>query len=420
MLGLSHTLYRAAWVLPIVTPPIRDGWVIVRDGRVEWVGQGRPPALSSDRLERDLGARAILPGLVNAHTHLELSHLRGRIPPAKSMPVWVCDMLAARGFAPPPQAPIDAAIGEARRAGTAVLCDITNSFATIAPLVESGIPAAVFHEVLGFNPDGAAGIVAGAAAAIAALPSSDRVRVSLAVHAPYSSSPELFRRVRAWLDDERLAGSTRSRQAHLTSVHVGESPEELQFLDDGSGPWRELLEEFKVWNPAWTPPACGPVEYLDRLGFIRSGLLAVHGVQLDERELSQLGAAGATLVTCPRSNQWVGVGAPPVERFFASGVRVAIGTDSLASVADLNVFAELAELRRLAPSVPARALVASATRNGAAALGLAGELGVIAPGARAELIAVDVPPGVEDVEEYLVNGVQPEQVGWINDTRISD
>lgn len=403
MLGRSPTLYRADWVLPIVTPPVRDGWVVVRDGRVERVGQGVPRPSGIE--ERDLGARAILPGLVNAHTHLELAHLRDRVPPAKSMPVWVCDMLAARGFAPPPRAPIVAALAEARCAGTALIGDISNSLATVAPLVESGLSALVFHEVLGFRPDGARAIVAGAAAAIAAQGSNDRVRVSLAVHAPYSSSPELFREVRTWLDVER--------PAPITSVHLGESPEELRFLAEGAGPWRELLEEFHVWNPAWTPPACGPVEYLDRLGFIRPGTIAVHGVQLDERDLVRLRDAGATLVTCPRSNQWVGVGAPPVERFFSSGVRVAVGTDSLASVGDLSLFAELAELRRLAPSVSARRLIDSATRRGAAALGFANDLGVISPGARAELIAVEVRDGVEDVEEYLVSGIGPDQVMWV-------
>jgi cytosine/adenosine deaminase-related metal-dependent hydrolase len=116
-----------------------------------------------------------------------------------------------------------------------------------------------------------------------------------------------------------------------------------------------------------------------------------HGVQLEAAELARLAAAGATLVTCPRSNQWVGVGPPPVERFYASGVRVAVGTDSLASAPDLNVFSEIAELRRLAPSVPAPRLIESATRAGAEALGFGGELGAIAPGLRSALIAVDVP-----------------------------
>src|SRR5207247_1400458 len=114
-----------------------------------------------------------------------------------------------------------------------------------------------------------------------------------------------------------------------------------------------------------------------------------------------------------RSNEHTGAGTPPIEAFYQSGVRVAVGTDSLACVPDLNVFAELAAMRRLAPSVPAAKLLDSATRQGARALGFEGEYGTIEPGRRARLLAVDVPPGTDDVEEYLVSGVQPEQLRWV-------
>ena len=167
-------------------------------------------------------------------------------------------------------------------------------------------------------------------------------------------------------------------------MHLGESPEEIQFLRDGTGAWRELLEQLGAWNDGWEPPACGPVEYLDRLGLVTGRLLAVHGTQLTDAELARLAAAGATVVTCPRSNRWTGAGTPPIERFYASGVRVAIGTDSLASVEDLNLFDELAAVRRLAPGVPAARLLESATVAGAAALGFAAEFGTIEPGKRAD------------------------------------
>ena len=143
-------------------------------------------------------------------------------------------------------------------------------------------------------------------------------------------------------------------------------------------------------------------------------LLAVHGVHLSYRDLVQLAAAGATLVTCPRSNHWVGAGSPPVERFYASGVRVAIGTDSLASVEDLNVFAEMAAIRRISPAVPARTILESATRIGAEALGFGSEFGTIEPGKQAALLAVQVPADVEDVEEYLVGGIAPGQLVWLD------
>jgi len=118
-------------------------------------------------------------------------------------------------------------------------------------------------------------------------------------------------------------------------------------------------------------------------------------------------------VACPRSNGHTGAGAPPIEEFYASGVHVAVGTDSLASAPDLNVFAELATMRALAPSVPASALVSSATLWGARALGFDADYGTIEPGKSSHLLAVTVPSSVLDVEEYLVSGIDREQVRWI-------
>jgi cytosine/adenosine deaminase-related metal-dependent hydrolase len=109
----------------------------------------------------------------------------------------------------------------------------------------------------------------------------------------------------------------------------------------------------------------------------------------------------------------VGVGPPPLSRFYASGARVAIGTDSLASCSDLNLFSELRRMRSMAPDVLPSRLLHSATRAGAEALGFADHHGSIEPGRRADLIAVDVPDGTADVEEYLCGGIRPEQVRWI-------
>jgi cytosine/adenosine deaminase-related metal-dependent hydrolase len=197
-------------------------------------------------------------------------------------------------------------------------------------------------------------------------------------------------------------------------VHLGESREELEFLRLGTGPWRLILEELGVWTDTWQAPGCWPVEYLDRFGLVNDRLLAVHCVQLSDDELSRLAGAGATVVTCPRSNRWTGAGTPPVERFYGSAVRVAIGTDSLASVEDLNMFAELAAVRSLALGVPASRILRSATLDGAEALGFGGELGSIEPGKRAELIAVRIPPGIADVEEYLLRGIAEGDVQWLD------
>jgi cytosine/adenosine deaminase-related metal-dependent hydrolase len=220
-------------------------------------------------------------------------------------------------------------------------------------------------------------------------------------HAPYSVSPAL------------LSALANAGANSVVTIHLGESAEELRFLRDGTGPWRELLERLEAWDPGWTPPGSGPVDYIRRCGLLRSNLLAVHGVQLTDAELAALARVGATLVTCPRSNVWTGAGAPPVARFYASGVRVAIGTDSLGSADDLNVFSELSAMRSAAPGVPASRLLASATKDGADALGFGAELGTIERGKRAELIAVRIPEHVEDMEEYLVTGIQPGDIRWL-------
>jgi cytosine/adenosine deaminase-related metal-dependent hydrolase len=304
---------------------------------------------------------------------------------------------------------VDAAIVEAADAGTAIVGDISNTLVTYEPLARGPLAAAViFYELIRFNVDDPQAFVAHAEGEIDALRShedrSDRVLATLAAHAPYSVAPLVFRFIRQAIDRHPFAPC---------SVHVSESVEEVEFIRSGHGPWRTLLEELGVWNPAWTPPGGTPVQFLDDSGFLDPRVLLVHGVQMTGDDLRRVAARGATLVTCPRSNGHTGAGAPPLEDFYRSGVAIAVGTDSLASAPDLNVFAELATMRALAPGVPASSLLASATIVGARALGFDAHYGTIEAGKRARLLAVDLPPVIDDVEEYLVTGIQRDQLHWI-------
>ena len=400
--------YRAAWLLPISQPPIRDAWILTGRGKVVAFGHSR----NRDRTvsgEIDLGDATILPGLVNAHTHLELSWMRGRIPETDDFPAWIRSVISLMHQTAENAAEVELAIGEAieeaRRHGTVLIGDISNTLATSIPLSERGMAARVFHELVGFKATEASKLVEGALSKLEKMATGELVRHSLAPHAPYSVSPALFRCIRSALKHDPFARS---------SIHLGESAAETEFLREGAGPWRLLLEELGTWDPAWVAPKCRPVEYLDRMGFLDDRLLAVHGVQFSSLDLERLAATGTTLVTCPRGNLRTGAGAPPVAAFYNSGNRVAIGTDSLASVPDLSIFAELAELRRMAPEVPARALVESATINGACALGFESEFGTIEAGKRDRLIAVDTPRSIVDVEEYLVSGIKPAQIRWLD------
>jgi aminodeoxyfutalosine deaminase len=405
------TTIRARWLLPIDRPIIDGGWIDVSDDRIAEVGRGRPTGAA-----QDLGDVAILPGLVNAHTHLELSWLAGRVPPAGSMVDWIRTLLHQRAASKADEtaraSAMDAAAAEMHAAGTVLVGDISNTLTSAPALSRAGLGGVIFHELLGFNPSDPRALVRDAWARIdrlkAAPPGTPALRqaqgapslsrggtlqYSVVAHAPYSTSPALFSEI------------VRHARSAPLSVHLAESPQEVEFLRTGRGPFRDLLEHLGVWAPAWSAPQADPVEYMRRLGYLRPGLLAVHAVQLTDDALARLAAAGAIVVTCPRSNEWVGAGLPRVSHFYSARVPVAIGTDSLASVPTLNLFDELEELRRIAPDVTAASLLDSATRQGARALGREAEFGTIRPGKRARLIAVTIPPGVTDVEEYLVSGV---------------
>jgi cytosine/adenosine deaminase-related metal-dependent hydrolase len=387
-------LYRAAWVLPIDRPPIRDGWVATDDGRI--VGVGGPEPHSG------ISQLAILPGLINAHTHLELSWMAGKVPPCDSMGGWIRQLMALRRGAPPQeyvQRRVAAdAVAAAWARGTVAFGDIGNSLIAADVLADADVPGVLFHELIGFGPTDARARARDGAQRVMATVRAP-LRPGLAPHAPYSVSPDLFRAIAYEAAVNRLP----------SSVHLGESREEVEFLMTGEGEIAETLKHLGAWNDAWSPPGVDPVEYLDALGVLTPGLLTVHATQLKPAALTRLAARGCVIVSCPRSNRWVGAGDPPLDDFYASGAAVTFGTDSLASAPDLDMLAELAAARAVS-TVPAAKLLESATLTAARALGLDADLGSITVGKRAELVAVRIPASVDDVEEYLVGGIEPSMI----------
>jgi cytosine/adenosine deaminase-related metal-dependent hydrolase len=380
------------------------GFITVEDGRILAVGDD-PPSNAVD-----LGRVVLMPALVNAHTHLELSYLHERIPPTPSFGQWVRNVMATRRQYPDPAdprtvEPARMAIAQARATGTGLFGDISNTLITARLLEEARIPAHVFHELTGFTEADPVARVREARERADAVASSN-VRVSVAPHAPYSVSAALFSAIREDVD---------AHPAGRSSVHLGENPEEVELLSRGTGEIRAVLEELGRWPADWQAPGCSPVEYLQDLGFLDSRIIVVHGVQFTGEDLATLRDLQTTLVSCPRSNVHVGVGSPPLEAFYAMDVDVAFGTDSLASAPDLDMFAELAEARRIAPRVPAQRLIESATLVGARALGFGEELGSLEAGKRSAVLIIRIPERVDDVEEYLVSAKPSGAVSWLAD-----
>jgi cytosine/adenosine deaminase-related metal-dependent hydrolase len=308
--------YHAAWILPISEPPIRGGWLAVDRGRVVALGAAGKRVLSDGAQVVDLGDVAVLPGLVNAHTHLELSYLRDEVPPASQFVTWIRNVMKARRERPDPSGAeilgaVDAALKEAVTCGTAIVGDISNTLVTFGPLTRSNLAAVVFYELIRFNTSDPAGVVASAMTELNALVPTERVRASLAAHAPYSVAPLVLRAIRQAVNRDPFAPC---------SIHLSESVEEVEFIRSGEGPWRALLEEIGSWDPAWVAPGGSPVQFLDESGFLDGRVLAVHGVQMTTADLDRLVARGTTLVACPRSNGHTGAGAPPIEDLYNYGL----------------------------------------------------------------------------------------------------
>lgn len=262
---MISTLFRAAWVVPITSPPIRDGFVAMRDGVITSFGPISERPSPPDANEVDLGAVVLMPGFVNAHTHLELSHLGGAVPGDRGFVPWIEEQLRVR--AERSEEDVESGIRRAldflETTGTAAVADVSNSLAATGPLVDSSLHAVVLHEILGFDPSRAAAVMEQTSATRAAVVprAGGRVRIDVAAHAPHSISRELFALLNA-------AGGVKS-------IHVAESKSEDDFLRDGAGDWRGFIDR-RVGPIPFAAPSMSPVRYLDELGVLHPGLLAVH------------------------------------------------------------------------------------------------------------------------------------------------
>jgi cytosine/adenosine deaminase-related metal-dependent hydrolase len=290
----------------------------------------------------------------------------------------------------------------ARYVGTAAIGDVGNSLVAVDGIDYAGLAGTLFHELVGSREAATGDALADAArerAAVAVWP--ERLAYVTAPHAPYSAGPELLTRI--------FAAAAAAGRA--TSIHVAEDEDEIALLRDGSGQWPAFLSGIGV-DPATRVPGKSPVAYIASLGAFQTATppLLVHMVHAnaDDRRLAR--EAGATVVLCPRSNLYIGGQLPEVDALLADGVRVAIGTDSSASVPDLSLWAEMATLAAHFPGVPPARWLEAGTRGGAQALGLRG-FGVLANGARPGVLDVLV----EDINapiESLVHDPLP-NVRWV-------
>lgn len=304
-------------------------------------------------------AGLILPGLVNAHTHLELCGLSQ--PGGQDLPHWVRGLMGQRRAQSPAEQALAVARGIAslEASGTQSLGEVSNSRCTDLALGQSSLSGAVYHEVLGMDPQDCAGTLASVQG-----PPPAGFHLQAVPHAPYSCCPELL-----------IAAITVQTGPALPTLHLDEDPAERQFLMDGTGPWAQVLNFLGRNWASFEPPGCTPVQYLERLGLLDKVAL-VHCTLTRGEDLDLLAERGTPVVLCPSSNLHITGTLPDLPGMVARGIPLALGTDSTASGQSLDVMGEVRILAERFPELPVETWLQAATAGGGQVVGVLAELAV--------------------------------------------
>ena len=375
----------ARWVFPVARPPIWDGAVGIHAGRIVAAGRRADVIAACAGAERwDLGDAALLPGLVNCHTHLEIgSNPSGG--PAEAFVPWVQRLIESRKSVGPDEQARTAEAGAwaLLRSGTTSVGEVSTTGQSLAPLLRVGLRGVVYREILGLDPAEAPDRLAAAAAdvrAMAANARGSRLAIGLSPHSAYSLSEELL---------SACAGLARTTGAP-PAIHAAESPAETEFLATGEGPIaRSLYPAVGCAAPPARRRARSPIAYLAATGALHDGPVLIHAVHVDEDDCRLMARQGVRVAHCPRSNQRLSEGTAPVPLMRGHDIPVGLGTDSLASAPDLDLWGEMrAAWTAHASGLKPAEVLEMATLGGASALGIADRVGTLEIGKRADVIAV--------------------------------
>ncbi|MCO8122857.1 amidohydrolase family protein [Stieleria sp. TO1_6] len=388
MKSLTEKIYAARWIFPISQPPIQAGFVRLVDGQVAEIGSLKRAKLSTGDCI-DLGDVAVLPRLVNAHTHLEFSDCRTVIGD-RGIPLaqWIGMVIAERGAASTQQRAdaIASGLAESVAAGVGLVADIATTPSQYP--ADQDVQIISCAEVLGLSPPRAEERFAAAQRHAEELTSADQIQFAVSPHAPYSTPWDLVRRC------VQLARKHRSPLA----MHVAESADERELVRHGSGRFATALQTAGLWREGLFPWSGQQpiVDLIDLLATAPRALL-VHGNDLNDAEIERIARhPNLSVVYCPRTHDFFGYPPHPVDRLVAAGIPVALGTDSRASNPDLSVWGELQFLLNHRTDLAPQQVLSMATQAGADALlgpgsgfgTLAAGSGVVSVGGSIPLVAV--------------------------------
>ncbi|HEY1717278.1 MAG TPA: amidohydrolase family protein [Verrucomicrobiae bacterium] len=398
-------ILRARTILPISQPPIENGAIVIFGNKIVAVGEWKNLSVgrASSRAEEiiDLGETILLPGLVNAHCHLDYTDMAGQLPPPKTFTDWIPQILAAKSawtYSDYARSWINGA-KMLLQTGTTTVADI-EAVPDLLPEAWNATPLRVFSflEMTGIRSQrNAKEILREAVEKLDSL-SHKNCRASLSPHAPYSTSPELLK---------LAAEFARTKKLRVTT-HIAESADEFEMFTHARGKMFDWLKRSGRDNSD-----CGlgsPIQHLERAGLLGENFMAVHANYLDEKDFDLLAKQNVSVVHCPHSHDYFRHEKFPLKKLLKAKINICLGTDSLSTARksgkqkpQLNLFAEMRALAASEKTIPPEQILQMATINGARSLGMTGQIGELSDNAFADLIAIPFDGKSADIYEAVLH-----------------
>ena len=379
-------VYRARWLVPVSSAPIEDGAIGVVGKRIEYVGSAADAPAAE---VVDFGNAILLPGLVNTHTHLELTAMRGSLEELE-FPEWIDKLRASRSEILTDAMLLDSArqgLAEGLLAGITTYADTCSSGVALGAMLEMGVRGIMYQETFGPSPERREAAMRALRECVLdgrARCDGSLVRVGVSPHAPYTVSDDLYEDVAEYARDEALP----------IAVHIAEGGAECDLVCRGAGPLASRLAARGIATPV---RGRSPISLLESVGALGPRTLLIHCVHVDEQDLRTIAASGCAVAHCPVSNAKLGHGVAPLSEMLDAGLTVGLGSDSVASNNRMHILEEArtavlqqrARLRAQA-AIPASRAMELATIGGARALALNHRVGSLERGKDADFAVFDV------------------------------
>jgi cytosine/adenosine deaminase-related metal-dependent hydrolase len=385
---MHRTAHRAQYVLAESNRLLQNAVVYVSgSGRISSIERWKDSPADRQIDIADWGSSLIIPGLVNAHAHLELTALHEQITRFSSFADWISQLISKRRLWTEQDFVISAAKGArlALASGTTLVGDITSSGVGWIATAGMKLRRVVFEEIIALLPDQAGRAMSQLKPLFEQTDPCSLLSHGISPHAPYSVSGELYARAAAFSRKQRMPLAT----------HLAETKGEVRFLKEGAGELRDFLAARNVLPSGWHPPELTPVQFLDSLGVLSRLCLLIHCNYLDRESVIAIKKAGSSVVYCPRSHAFFNHDRHPIRQLLDSGINVAIGTDSLASNSSLNMLDEMRFLFKKRKDLAPDEIFQLATANGAAALNFGGVLGRLKRGYFADIAVLKLPENMK-------------------------